>query len=73
MLISETTIKLQVKIEIFCLHKANFYTKYTKLVDIKNIGISSPVSILKVTYKNGPISIYYFNPAEREGWAQMPL
>lgn len=41
------TIKLQVKIEIFCLHRANFYTKYTKLVDIKNTGISSPVSIPK--------------------------
>lgn len=64
MLISGATIKLHVKIEIFCLHRANFYTK---LVDIKNTGISSPVSIPKVTYKNGPISICYFNHVERWG------
>lgn len=69
MLISGTTIKSQVKIEIFCFHRANFYTEYTKLVDIKNTGISSPVSVPKVTYKNGLISICYFNRVERGGWA----
>lgn len=69
-----TTTKLQVKVEIFYLHRANLLFQVTSSWQTsQNISTSSPISTSKATYRNGSISTCSFNQVERWEWFQGPL